>query len=126
MLPYSTTDNRGLGFVNALFTATSAVCVTVLIVVDTATRFTILGKSAILFLIQIGGLGIMVLSYFMMSLFRRKLTLERTLIASYMLDERDLTSLHGDLRSIIRSTFIIEFIGFLVLLIAFARVFSFH
>jgi trk system potassium uptake protein TrkH len=126
MLPYATTDNTGLGFVNALFTATSAVCVTGLIVVDTATRFTMLGKSVILFLIQIGGLGIMVLSYFMMSLFRRKLTLERTLIASYMLDESDLTSLHGDLRSIISTTLIIEFIGFVLLIIAFARVFSFH
>lgn len=126
MLPYSTVDNKGLGLVNALFTATSAVCVTGLIVVDTATRFSILGKSVILLLIQIGGLGIMVLSYFMMSLFKRKLTLERTLIASYMLDESDLTSLHGDLRSIISSTLIIEFIGFLLLIVAFARIFSFH
>ena len=126
MLPYSTVDKKGLGLVNALFTATSAVCVTGLIVVDTATRFSILGKSVILLLIQIGGLGIMVLSYFMMSLFKRKLTLERTLIASYMLDESDLTSLHGDLRSIISSTLIIEFIGFLLLIVAFARIFSFH
>jgi len=125
MLPYATADHTRLGFVDSFFTATSAVCVTGLIVVDTATRFSVIGKMVILLLIQIGGLGIMVLSYFMTFLFRRKLSLERTLIASYVLDEKDVTSLHGSLRSILSSTLIIEFIGFLLLIIAFSRVYGF-
>ncbi len=57
LLPNATT--HGISFVNALFTSTSAVCVTGLAVVDTGTEFTILGKVIILFLIQVGGLGIM-------------------------------------------------------------------
>jgi trk system potassium uptake protein TrkH len=126
MLPYAVSGGTRLGFVDSLFTATSAVCVTGLIVVDTATRFSVIGKTVILLLIQIGGLGIMVLSYFMIFLFRMKLTLERTLIASYVLDEKDVTSLHGVLRSIISATLIIEFIGFLLLLVAFGGIFGFH
>jgi potassium uptake TrkH family protein len=57
LLPNATT--HGISLVNALFTSTSAVCVTGLTVVDTGTDFTILGKVILLFLIQIGGLGIM-------------------------------------------------------------------
>lgn len=57
LLPNATT--HGISFVNALFTSTSAVCVTGLTVVDTGTDFTVLGKVIILFLIQVGGLGIM-------------------------------------------------------------------
>lgn len=57
LLPNATT--HGISFVNALFTSTSAVCVTGLTVIDTGTDFTVLGKVIILFLIQIGGLGIM-------------------------------------------------------------------
>src|SRR6056297_1773061 len=52
----------GLGWTDALFTATSAVCVTGLIVVDTATYFTPLGQAFILLLIQLGGLGMLVLT----------------------------------------------------------------
>ncbi|MDR8391810.1 hypothetical protein NC796_11690 [Aliifodinibius sp. S!AR15-10] len=58
MLPKTTVDGQGLTFVNALFTSTSAVCVTGLIVVDTATHFTLMGQAIILSLIQIGGIGI--------------------------------------------------------------------
>jgi trk system potassium uptake protein TrkH len=122
MMTFSTADRTRLGFVDALFTATSAVCVTGLIVVDTATRFSIIGKVVILFLIQIGGLGIMVLSYFMMFLFRKRLSLERTLIASFMLEEEDVSTLYGALRSILRTTLIIEFVGFLLLLIPFSGI----
>jgi trk system potassium uptake protein len=57
MLPTATT--KGISLVNALFTSTSAVCVTGLTVIDTGTDFTMIGKVIILFLIQIGGLGIM-------------------------------------------------------------------
>jgi trk system potassium uptake protein TrkH len=124
MMTFSTADHTRLGFVDALFTATSAVCVTGLIVVDTATRFSIIGKTVILLLIQIGGLGIMVLSYFMLFLFRRRLSLERTLIASFMLEEEDVTTLYGALRNILRTTFIIEFVGFLLLLIPFSGIFE--
>ena len=63
MLPKATYD--GISFLDALFTSTSAVCVTGLIVVDTGTFFTPLGQNIIVFLIQLGGLGILTFaSYF--------------------------------------------------------------
>ncbi|MDX1638075.1 MAG: potassium transporter TrkG [Balneolaceae bacterium] len=58
MLPNTTVNGEGLSFINALFTSTSAVCVTGLIVVDTATHFTFMGQVIILLLIQVGGIGI--------------------------------------------------------------------
>jgi trk system potassium uptake protein TrkH len=120
MMPFATSDGSRLGMVNALFTSTSAVCVTGLIVVDTATRFSLLGKLVILFLIQIGGLGIMILSYFMMFLFRRKISVERRLIMSYMLDDSDMTQLYSSIRDIIRLTLAIEIVGFLFLFLSFS------
>ena len=58
MLPQATVSGRKTTLLDALFTATSAVCVTGLAVVDTATHWTGFGKAIILFLIQVGGLGI--------------------------------------------------------------------
>ncbi len=62
MLPYATTE--GISFVDALFTSTSSVCVTGLIVKSTAADFTVFGKTVILILIQIGGLGYMSMATF--------------------------------------------------------------
>ncbi|HYG41247.1 MAG TPA: potassium transporter TrkG [Cytophagales bacterium] len=62
LLPAAT--NHSLSIIDAFFTSTSAVCVTGLVVVDTATYFTDFGKHIILFLIQVGGLGIMTFSTF--------------------------------------------------------------
>lgn len=58
MLPFATRDGQGAGFADALFTATSAVCVTGLIVRDTATYWSEFGQAVILALIQIGGMGV--------------------------------------------------------------------
>lgn len=58
MLPMSTAAGRKTGFLDALFTATSAVCVTGLAVVDTASHWSGFGQGVILLMIQLGGLGI--------------------------------------------------------------------
>lgn len=68
VLPSATTN--GITFTNALFTATSAVCVTGLTVVDTATDFTIVGQSIIIVLIQLGGIGILTFTSFFAFFFR--------------------------------------------------------
>lgn len=57
MLPFSTQNGQGAAFTDALFTSTSAVCVTGLVVRDTATYWTGFGQAVILMLIQIGGMG---------------------------------------------------------------------
>jgi trk system potassium uptake protein len=66
MLPAANAPGRATGLIDALFTATSAVCVTGLIVVDTGTHFSGFGQGVILVLIQVGGLGIMTASSFML------------------------------------------------------------
>jgi len=59
MLPGATKDRNYLSFIDALFEATSAVCVTGLVVVDTQSTFTLFGQIVLMLLIQIGGLGFM-------------------------------------------------------------------
>jgi trk system potassium uptake protein TrkH len=120
MMPFVTNDGAGLAFVEALFTATSAVCVTGLIVVDTATVLTVGGQIVVLVLIQIGGLGIMILSFFTIYVFRRSVSVENKLLISYMLSEKNLNSLAGALKRIIGITFAIELAGAVLLLPLFA------
>jgi trk system potassium uptake protein TrkH len=115
MLSISTADNSRLGFVNSLFTATSAVCVTGLIVVDTATKFSLFGKIVIMILIQIGGLGIMILSYFGAFVIGKRISIEEKLALSYLLNEQDLQKLSTSIMKIIFTTFGIELVGALIL-----------
>lgn len=61
LLPPATRAGESTGILTALFTATSATCVTGLVVVDTATHWTAFGQTVILLMIQIGGLGFMTL-----------------------------------------------------------------
>lgn len=65
MLPGATQNGQGLVFIDALFTSTSAVCVTGLIVVDTATHFTLFGELVIMILFQLGGIGIITFATFL-------------------------------------------------------------
>lgn len=86
-LPAATPEDQPIGWVDALFTATSATCITGLTVRDTGTGFTLFGQLVILGLIQAGGLGVMTFSLFILALFRGRVTqvqrslLEQTLAA---------------------------------------------
>ncbi|MBU4446379.1 MAG: TrkH family potassium uptake protein [Candidatus Marinimicrobia bacterium] len=115
MLSISTADNSRLGFVNSLFTATSAVCVTGLIVVDTATKFSLFGKVVIMILIQIGGLGIMILSYFGAYVIGKRISLEEKIAISYLLNEQDMQKISTTIMKIIFFTFGIELVGAMLL-----------
>jgi trk system potassium uptake protein TrkH len=120
MMPFMTTEGY-IRPIDAFFTVTSAVCVTGLIVVDTALFFTIWGKITILLLIQIGGLGIMLLSYFMVFSFRRSVSLKDRTLLSFMLNETDMKGIKNSVKRIILLTFSIEFSGALLLLPLFIR-----
>jgi trk system potassium uptake protein TrkH len=119
MMPLSTADNTKLGFVNSIFTATSATCVTGLIVVDTAARFSHFGKIVIMLLIQVGGLGIMILAFFTAFLLGKKLSFQDKLTISYMLEENDARNLTRGIRNIILFTFAFEICGALLLFLPF-------
>ncbi len=73
-LPQATTSNEPLSFPDALFTATSATCVTGLIVKDTATHFSQFGQIVILILIQLGALGIMSAGVFFIIILGKKIS----------------------------------------------------
>lgn len=75
MLPFARKSGPSLSFIDALFTATSATCVTGLVVVDTGTFFSTFGQVVILLLIQLGGLGLMTMSMILFTFTGRKISL---------------------------------------------------
>ncbi len=82
MLPFAVVADDGAPFLTALFTSTSAVCVTGLAVVDTGTYWSPFGQVVIMLLIQIGGLGIMTLASIGLVLIGRRLGLRRRVLGS--------------------------------------------
>ena len=117
MLPKSTT--HGIAFIDALFTITSAVCVTGLIVVDTATAFTTTGQLVVLAFIQIGGLGIMTITAFFSLYIGQKMSAKEKLLLGDMLATERLAALGSVLKSVLLATFIIETLGACLLYWAF-------
>lgn len=109
LLPNAT--NAEFSFIDALFTSTSAVCVTGLIVVDTSTHFTLFGQSIILVLIQIGGLGIMTIASYFGYFFRGGSSYESQLMLSDMTSSDKLGEVFQTLRKIIVVTISIEALG---------------
>ncbi|MBS4537991.1 TrkH family potassium uptake protein [Clostridium sp. D2Q-11] len=110
-LPMASASGRSIGFIDALFTSASAVCVTGLVVVNTAAHWTIFGKIVILVLIQIGGLGFMTMATLVSLLIGKKITLKDRLIMQEELNQFTLSGLVKLTRYIIISTFVIEAIG---------------
>lgn len=100
-----------ISFVDALFTATSAVCVTGLIVVDTGTYFTGLGQTIILILIQLGGLGIMTFASYFSYFFRGKSSYEHQIMLKDMTNSEKIGEVFSVLKKIVLVTFTIELIG---------------
>ncbi len=114
-LPIATQDGSSVGFINALFTATSAVCVTGLVVVDTGTYWTVFGKSIILLLIQIGGLGFMTMATSMAFLVGKRISLRSRLIMQEALNQFTISGIVRLTKYIIYTTLIIEGLGAVLL-----------
>ncbi len=119
-LPVST-SGQPISFVNALFTSTSAVCVTGLIVVDTGTRFTHFGQMVILTLIQLGGLGIMTFSVFFMILLGKRVSFKGREAIHDSFSHSPFKNFSGMLRAIFLLTFGVETLGALGLTLLFLR-----
>lgn len=111
MTPLASATGQSLGFIDALFTATSAVCVTGLIVVDTGTYFSLFGQLVIILLIQAGGLGIMTMATLMALVMRRKINLRERLIMQEALNQMTVSGVVRLTQYIILITLLIEFIG---------------
>jgi trk system potassium uptake protein len=119
MLPISVTTGGWGDPLVALFTSTSAVCVTGHVVVDTATYFSSFGQAAIAALIQIGGLGYMSVTTFLLLLLGRKFGLKDKVALQQALDREGMQGVAGVLRSIISATAVIELTGVILLFLTF-------
>lgn len=121
MLPGMSTSTTG--FTDALFTSTSAVCVTGLITLDTAAHFTMAGKTVILLLIQLGGLGIMTFSMGLLSMLGMHLSLKWRFTFSDLYGNYESIPARTIIRHILMFTLIIEGITSIILFFAFLRYF---
>ena len=124
-LPIATQTGERTSFLDSLFTATSAVCVTGLVVVDTATYWNFFGQIVIIILIQIGGLGFMTITTLFSLIVKKRINLKERLLIQESLNQIDLSGLVKLTRYILLMTFVIEGIGALILSTVFIPQFGF-
>jgi len=109
LLPRATYE--GISLLDALFTSTSAVCVTGLIVVDTGSYFTLFGQTIILILMQIGGLGIMTFASYFSYFFRGQTSYQNQLMLKDATNSEKIGEVFNVLKKILFITFIVELLG---------------
>lgn len=122
MLPSATTN--GITFTNALFTSTSAVCVTGLTVVDTANDFTFMGQSIILVLIQLGGIGILTFTSFFAFFFRGSSSFKEGLNTKDFIAHEGLKDVFRAALNVVIFTLSVEIIGALIIYSSISNVSS--
>ena len=121
MLPISTTAGGVTPFNETLFTATSAVCVTGLVVQDTGSYWSAFGQAVILTLIQIGGLGVVTVAASLALLSGRKISLMQRSTMQDAISAPQVGGIVRLTRFILRGTFLIELLGALAMLPVFCR-----
>lgn len=119
MLPLSSRENVVTPFLDTLFTATSAACVTGLVVVDTWTHWSLFGQMIILILIQIGGMGFMTLGVYMAILLRRKIGLRTRGILQESINSLQIGGIVKLAQKIMKGTIFFEMMGALLLMTRF-------
>jgi trk system potassium uptake protein TrkH len=124
MLPISAQSGAKTSLVDALFTATSATCVTGLIVKDTATYFSLFGQMVILGLIQVGGLGIMTFSISLSLLMRKKFQMHQQVMMKDVLDQEVVSTVKSFLLFIVKMTLLFECVGAVFLFAAWKGKFA--
>lgn len=115
MLPVSAASGHPLSFMDALFTATSAACVTGLAVVDTGTHLSGFGQAVILVLIQIGGLGFMTMATLFALVFRRRISLRDRLILQEAMNQSSMEGIVRLIRKVLLYSLVIEAAGAVLL-----------
>lgn len=125
MLPIATRSGNGVSFSDALFTATSAVCVTGLIIHDTATYWSVFGQSIILLLIQIGGMGIVTIAVSIAAVSGRKIGLMQRSTMQEAIAAPNVGGIVRRTKFILKTAISVELIGAAVLAPVFCRDFGF-
>lgn len=113
-LPISTTSGESTNFLDALFTATSAVCVTGLVVVDTGTHWNMFGQTVIMILIEIGGLGFMSFTTLIAIILGKKITLRERLILQDAMNTFNIQGLVKMVKYVLVFTVSVQFFGALL------------
>ncbi|BCG60733.1 TrkH family potassium uptake protein [Paenibacillus sp. URB8-2] len=108
MLPVSHVPGHSIGFLDALFTSTSATCVTGLVVKDTGTFFTTFGQIVIMLLIQVGGLGFMSMATLFALVFRRRISLRERLVLQEAMNQSSMEGIVRLIRSVLIYSLVIE------------------
>lgn len=124
MIPAATASGEGADFLTALFTATTSVCVTGLVVETTATYWSLLGHIIILALIQIGGLGIIAVTMGCMLIMRRQIGLKDRMLIGDAFNLNTASDLIPFLRRVIGGTFFVEGLGAIGYLFVFVPEFG--
>ena len=120
MLPQSSADGVGLPFIDALFMATSALCVTGLVVVDPGSDLSRFGQVVLAGLIQIGGIGFMVIASFMAILLGKRITIRERIILKEALNHHSVDGIVPLVVTIIVSSLAVQFVGGVLLSLFFA------
>lgn len=123
-LPIASKSGESIGFIDALFTATSAVCVTGLVVVDTGIYWSVFGQVVIILLIQVGGLGFMTMATLIALIFGKKITLRERLVMQEALNQFNIQGIVRLTQYILITTFIIEGIGAILLSTKFIPIYG--
>ncbi|NBG88575.1 TrkH family potassium uptake protein [Isachenkonia alkalipeptolytica] len=118
-LPIASADGSSVPYVDALFTASSAVAVTGLVVVDTGTHWSMFGQLVILLLIQIGGLGFMTMITMFAMIIGKRISLKERLLIQSSLNQNDLSGVVRLTKYIIIGTLAIEAVGAILLSFVF-------
>ena len=119
MFPFAHQDGQFYSFVDALFTATSATCVTGLVVDITVQEFTLFGQIVIMLLIQIGGLGLMTLMAVFILLLKSRLSMNEKQAVKELLNQDKVVDMHKFLIDILRYTLFFEGCGMVLLMFRF-------
>lgn len=124
-LPFASRSGRSAGLVTSLFTATSATCVTGLVLNDTWSQWSNFGQAVILLMIEIGGLGFMSaasLAYFSL---RRKIPIQQQLVIAEAIGANDMSDIVDHQRRLLIRAFTVEGIGALILTLRFLAEYPF-
>lgn len=124
-LPISTVDGRGTRWIDGIFTATSAVCVTGLVVNDVSKVYNVFGQTIIMIWIQLGGLGIMTFSSVIVLIVARKISYQTKKVVQEALNYTTLFDISKYIKKAVITVFLIEAIGALFLFFEFIKIYSF-
>ncbi|WP_123054337.1 TrkH family potassium uptake protein [Clostridium sp. JN-1] len=123
-LPIASVSHKSTNFIDCLFVSTSSTCVTGLVTVDTGTHWSYFGKTVILFLIEIGGLGFMTIATLIALLARRKIDFEQRIVMQESMNLFKLQGIVKMTRYILVFTFSVQSIGALILSTQFIPMFG--